>query len=210
MTGRAQRARTAGADAWKRGLHCELGAASDSVRTARPPSPARCSPPRAPSRASGGGARMELASAEGARRGGARSRAARGPESAAAGSPPAPDSPLPLADDDDGEGAGHGGAASRTPALSTTAWSGTNGLLAEGQAAGAQRGSWSRPPRSLRRRATVFVRMTWQSSTQALMCYKILKPTLLQLGDVDVFILLLKPLDTLETNKQKNKKHKLK
>lgn len=86
-----------------------------------------------------------------------------------AGSPPAPDSPLPLADDDDdGDGAGHGGAANRARALSSTAWSGTNGRLAEGEAAGARRGSWSRPPRSLRRRATVFVRMNWQSSTQAL------------------------------------------
>lgn len=73
-----------------------------------------------------------------------------------AGSPPAPDSPLPLADDgDEGDGAGHGGAANRARALSTTAWSGTNGRLAEGEAAGARRGSWSRPPRSLRRRATV-------------------------------------------------------
>lgn len=81
---------------------------------------------------------------------------ARGPESAAARSPPAPDSPLPLADDDDdGDGAGHGGAANRARALSTTAWSGTNGRLAEGEVAGAPRGSWSRPPRSLRRRATV-------------------------------------------------------
>ena len=96
-----------------------------------------------------------MASAEGARRGGARSPAARGPESAAAGSPLAPDSPLPLADDDGDEGAGHGGAANRARALSSTAWSGTNGRLAEGEAAGARRGSWSRPPRSLRRRATV-------------------------------------------------------
>lgn len=85
-----------------------------------------------------------------------RNRAARGPESAAAGSRSAPDSPLPLADDDDdGDVAGHGGAAKRVWALSTTAWSGTNDRLAEGEAAGARRGSWSRPPRSLRRRATV-------------------------------------------------------
>lgn len=63
--------------------------------------------------------------------------------------------PSPPADDDDGEGAGHGGAANRARVLSTTAWSGTNGRLAEGEAAGARRGSWSRPPRSLRRRATV-------------------------------------------------------
>eukprot|EP00069_Balaena_mysticetus_P004605 bmy_04627T0 len=63
--------------------------------------------------------------------------------------------PSPPADDDDDEGAGHGGAANRARALSTTAWSGTNGRLAEGEAAGAPRGSWSRPPRSLRRRGTV-------------------------------------------------------
>lgn len=57
-------------------------------------------------------------------------------------SPPAPDSPLPPADDDDeDEGAGHGGAANGAQALSTTAWSGTNGRLAEGEAAGARRGS---------------------------------------------------------------------
>lgn len=66
-----------------------------------------------------------------------------------ASSPPADDG------DDQDEGAGHGGAASRARALSTAAWSGTNGRLAEGEAAGARRGSWSRPPRSLRRRATV-------------------------------------------------------
>lgn len=79
------------------------------------------------------------------------------PECAAAGSPLAPDSPLPPAGDhdDDFEGASHGGAAKPAGALSTAAWSGTNGHLAEGEAAGARRGSWSRPPRSLRRRATV-------------------------------------------------------
>lgn len=57
--------------------------------------------------------------------------------------------------DDDYEGAGHGGTSKPARALSTAAWSGTNGHLAEGEAAGARRGSWSRPPRSLRRRATV-------------------------------------------------------
>lgn len=82
-----------------------------------------------------------------------------GPECAAAGSPLAPDSPLPPVDDhdEDYEGASHGGAAKPAGALSTAAWSGTNGHLAEGEAAGARRGSWSRPPRSLRRRATVSV-----------------------------------------------------
>lgn len=81
----------------------------------------------------------------------------RGPECAAAESLPAPDSPLPPVEDqdDDYEGASHGGAAKPARALSTAAWSGTNGHLAEGEAAGARRGSWSRPPRSLRRRATV-------------------------------------------------------
>lgn len=57
---------------------------------------------------------------------------------------------------------------------------------------------------------SILYRFTYLLSFLLQMCYKILKPTLLQLGDVDVFILLLKPLDILETNKQKNKKHKLK
>lgn len=53
-----RRAPTARADAGKRGPHCELGAAVSSTRAACPPS-ARGSPPRDPSRAAGGGARME-------------------------------------------------------------------------------------------------------------------------------------------------------
>lgn len=58
-------------------------------------------------------------------------------------------------DDDDYEGASHGGAAKPAGALSAAAWSGTNGRPAEREAAGARRGSWSLPPRSLRRRGTV-------------------------------------------------------